>query len=153
MEFWKLGVVYFCTVTTFFQFSKIRGGRWRTTKQLFFSALVRFTQLKKIQRVWSRFDDIVILVWDQLKINISYMYMANYSVFELYLHDKHLRPLPANFSIFTCLTLYSLKLDLWPFLQSFTIKQRSHSRKSIVHLKGVLHPWPILWLFMHFSQK
>ena len=20
-------------------------------------------------------------------------------------------------------------------------------------IKGVLHPWPILWLFMHFSQK
>ena len=41
LEFWKLGAVYFCTVKTFFQFSKIRGGRWRTTKQLFFSALVR----------------------------------------------------------------------------------------------------------------
>ena len=26
MEFWKLGAVYFCTVKTFFQFSKIRGG-------------------------------------------------------------------------------------------------------------------------------
>ena len=35
LEFWKLGAVYFCTVKTFFQFSKIRGGRWRTTKQLF----------------------------------------------------------------------------------------------------------------------
>ena len=35
-EFWKLGAVYFCTVKTFFQFSKIRGGQWRTTKQLFF---------------------------------------------------------------------------------------------------------------------
>ena len=20
-------------------------------------------------------------------------------------------------------------------------------------LKGVLHPWPVFWLFMHFSQK
>ena len=38
LEFWKLGAVYFCTVKTFFQFSKIRGGRWRTTKQLFFLA-------------------------------------------------------------------------------------------------------------------
>ena len=36
LEFWKLWAVYFCTVKTFFQFSKIRGGRWRTTKQLFF---------------------------------------------------------------------------------------------------------------------
>ena len=34
-EFWKLGAVYFCTVRTIFQFSKIRGGRWRTTKQFF----------------------------------------------------------------------------------------------------------------------
>ena len=22
-----------------------------------------------------------------------------------------------------------------------------------MYLKGVVHPWPILWLFMHFSQK
>ena len=36
LEFWKLGVVYFCTVKTFFQFLKIRGGQGRTTKQLFF---------------------------------------------------------------------------------------------------------------------
>ena len=35
-EFWKLGAVYFCTVKTFFPFSKIRGGWWRTTKQFFF---------------------------------------------------------------------------------------------------------------------
>ena len=35
LEFWKLGAVYFCTVKTFFQFFKIRGGRWRTTKQIF----------------------------------------------------------------------------------------------------------------------
>ena len=37
MEFWKLGVV--CTVKSFFQFSKIRGKQWRTTKQLFFFCL------------------------------------------------------------------------------------------------------------------
>ena len=39
-EFWKLGAVYFCTVKTSFQFSKIRGGRWRTTKLFFFCALL-----------------------------------------------------------------------------------------------------------------
>ena len=33
LEFRKLGAVFFCTV---FQFSKIRGGQWRTTKQLVF---------------------------------------------------------------------------------------------------------------------
>ena len=22
-----------------------------------------------------------------------------------------------------------------------------------VFFKGVLHPWPVFWLFMHFSQK
>ena len=27
LEFWKLGAIYFCTVKTFFQFSKIRGGQ------------------------------------------------------------------------------------------------------------------------------
>ena len=36
LEFWKLGTVYFCTVKTFSQFSKIRGGLWRTTKNFFF---------------------------------------------------------------------------------------------------------------------
>ena len=36
LEFWKLGAVHFCTVKTFVQFLKIKGGRCRTTKQLFF---------------------------------------------------------------------------------------------------------------------
>ena len=33
-------MVYFCTIKTFFQFSKIRSGQWRTTKQLFFFGLI-----------------------------------------------------------------------------------------------------------------
>ena len=28
-----------------------------------------------------------------------------------------------------------------------------HYLKIINTFKGVLHPWPLLWLFMHFSQK
>ena len=62
------------------------------------------------------------------KYRLKYFFYSNWKQFQVFKIAKF------EFKVIVHYGLWAKCTQLWP-------------------LKGVLHLWPILWLFMHFSQK
>ena len=58
-----------------------------------------------------------------------------------------------NASIVNAHCVASCGKPMYEYFVSRDIQMYISFKLDLNFIKGVLHPWPILWLFMHFSQK